>query len=318
MPLTRRAPVGVARVRRGTADALAPPGGRISAPGHRGAAGRVVCAVDGSAVSRRTVHEAAGLAEALGSRLILAVAEAGRSRFTHMVDVALEGRAELVVVPAPPGPLLGGALLSRRFRDLLRHSPCPVVAVPPQAEAEPATGSHKGRTRDSIVCGVDATEASRVAAKAAADLASRLRLRPIAVHAYEPPGLTKVSPEPIFGPPGSDPLEVHEQQAWALLARSVEALDGPGRARSVGELDGTAAEGRFVLGPPAQALRRIAAREHSRLIVVGSSGAGMLRSMLFGSVSAQLASAATTPVVIVPWAARRWPGGPVPDARAAA
>jgi nucleotide-binding universal stress UspA family protein len=143
-----------------------------------------------------------------------------------------------------------------------------------------------------MVCGVDGTESASAAMAVAADMAARLRLRPIAVRAHDPS--SRVSLEPVAGPPGSDPVEEDERRAWALLTRAVEEL-------------GDDAEGRFVLGRAAQALQRVAARERSRLIVVGSTGGGMLRSLLLGSVSAQLVSTATTPVLIVPRGVRRWP-----------
>jgi hypothetical protein len=105
-----------------------------------------------------------------------------------------------------------------------------------------------------------------------AGLAARLRARSIALHASD----TDYGPGP-------------EEMAAAARALSASA-DGLGES----------AEARFVLGPPAQMLEAVGARERSRLIVVGSRASGPLRSLLTGSVSGWLAGRASRPVVIVP------------------
>ena len=208
-----------------------------------------------------------------------------------LAAVAAAEGAELVVVGVPPRALIGSALLARRYRALLRDSPCPVVAVPPAARPDPAG---RFRARDSILCGIDAGDVALLTARVAADLGAQLRLRPIVLHAHEPGG--KVSLEPTFGTAGPDPREEDARRAWALLGRTVEQL-------------GAAAEGRLVVGWPAPTLRRVAGREHSSLIVVGTSRPGLIRSVLCATVPAQLVASATVPVVIVPRGAQRWPGG---------
>jgi hypothetical protein len=172
-----------------------PPAAPIAGLENRRATGPVICAVEGAgasldvtASSRRAVHEAAALARALRSPLVLVDASA-------RLRAELE-RAELLVVAAPPRAQLGPALLGRRFGELVRRSPCPVVVVPPRAEP----GLHSGRAAESLVFGVGGTEASRVAMQVAADLAARLRLRPIAVRAHE--SSSGVSLEPLSGRAG--------------------------------------------------------------------------------------------------------------------
>ncbi len=64
------------------------------------------------------------------------------------------------------------------------------------------------------------------------------------------------------------------------------------------------------IGIPADALRRRAARNGGRLLVVGSRGHGRWRKALLGSVSAELAASAPVPVVVVPLSARI--DGPAP------
>jgi len=251
--------------------------------------GPVVCAVDLSGRSRHAMREADALARTLGSRLLVQVV-----RPKGLAAVAAAEGAELVVVGVPSRALIGSALLARRYRALLRDSPCPVVAVPPGARPDPAGRFSRFRARDSILCGIDAGDVALLTARVAADLGAQLRLRPIVLHAHEPGG--KVSLEPTFGTAGPDPREEDARRAWALLGRTVEQL-------------GAAAEGRLVVGWPAATLRRVAGRERSSLIVVGTSRPGLIRSVLCAAVPAQLVASATVPVVIVPRGARRWPGG---------
>jgi hypothetical protein len=60
---------------------------------------------------------------------------------------------------------------------------------------------------------------------------------------------------------------------------------------------------RVELGSPAERLADVAASEQALLIVHGSQGGGSHRSALLGSVSSELARAATQPLVLVPPAA---------------
>jgi nucleotide-binding universal stress UspA family protein len=261
---------------RGTAS----PAHGCAAPGHGRAARSIVCAVDGAAGSRPALEDVGALARVLRSRLVV-VHDANlraecRGWGRGLVEAASAERAELVVAGIPHRTPLDRVLLSHRLQALVRRSPCPVVAVPHDAEQWPGPDLASERTGGSIVCGVGGAESSRVTAAVAADLASRFRMRVIAVHAYE-----------------QAPAEEDERRAWALLTHAVKDLDD-------------AVEGRFVLGRPAEVLRRIATREESSLIVVGVSGAGPLRSTVCGTVSAQLTTAAR-PVMIVPATARRWP-----------
>jgi nucleotide-binding universal stress UspA family protein len=225
----------------------------------------------------------------------------------QLASVASRENAELLVLGLPRRAALGPVMVGGLLRSLVRSAPCPIVAVPPQvaAGADPITSCDEQGARQSVVCGVDGTQESRAAATVAACLAARLGLRQVAVHAHE--RVSRVSWQPIEAPVADDPAEDEEPRAWRVLVRAVAELDG-------------CAEGRFVHDRPAQALERVAAREQGRLIVVGSRGRGTLPSMLVGSVAAQLASASTRPIVIVPRSVRvpcpangsRTTGGPVP------
>jgi nucleotide-binding universal stress UspA family protein len=235
----------------------------------------VVCAIDAAPGSRQPVHTANSLARALDSRLVVLHAGAAGSR--SPVDVAVEERADLLIVGPPRGAPLGSPLVGGGLRDLLRRSPCPVVVVPRPASRGPDKGFEPHATPGSIVCGIAGSGDSLRTARVATDLGSRLGLRSIVVHAHSP-----------------DAGDSAATRAWSLLGRVVGSLDD-------------AVEGRFVLGDPAQMLQAMAKREQSSLIAIGPTSAGALQAILCGSVGARLAAEATTPVVIVPRGVRRWP-----------
>jgi nucleotide-binding universal stress UspA family protein len=238
--------------------------------------GRIVCALDGPVGAGPTLDAAEALAGALRSRLVgvsLAGQRTTRDRAERLLELVSAERADLLFVPGPRSGPFGTARTGRLLRDLLRLAPCPVVALPPNAEPSPRACGVRG----SIVCGVDASPGSRLAASLAGALAARLGVRVIAVHAHDAP----------HGTAGDEEI----MRAWRLLSRTVDGL-------------GDSAEGRLVFGSPRLMLNAVSAREQSRLIVVGDQRAGLLRSTLSHSVSMQLASTASRPVVIAPPATR--------------
>ena len=144
----------------------------------------------------------------------------------------------------------------------------------------------------SIVCGVDGSREAGAALHEAVRLSERLGLRLVVVHVVAP-----ARPAPAFGPGAlpslGDELAAGEQRGERLVDRA-------------GVAD---AERRVVYGYPAERLARIADEEHADFVVVGSRGRGALRSALLGSVSVELCTTGSRPVVVVPAA----PAGP-PDA----
>jgi hypothetical protein len=135
----------------------------------------------------------------------------------------------------------------------------------------------------SVVCGVESGPGSP-AVSVAKQLAARLRLRLIAVHACDPSSRIALGcPAPV----AEDPAEEDVRRGWKVLARTVDEL-------------GDRAEGRLVFDHPARALRIVATRSQSRFIVVGYRDPGLVRSRLCRPVWMQLAAAAARPVVVVP------------------
>lgn len=94
---------------------------------------------------------------------------------------------------------------------------------------------------------------------------------------------------------GADLLVLHAVESPDEDAdRVVESI----RSRLAGA--GVAPDVRLIEGPPARALMETTERESAELLVIGSRGRGSLRSAALGSVSRELASRASRPVVIVP------------------
>lgn len=133
------------------------------------------------------------------------------------------------------------------------------------------------------VVGVDGSEASRIALRWAADEAAR-RNHPMAIiTAYEWwwPGARMAV--------GGEYAEAIRQQAESVVEESVD------QARQLAP--GLDVRGHAVHGQPGRVL--VEASAGAGLVVVGSRGRGGFASMILGSVSHQVATHATAPVVVV-------------------
>jgi nucleotide-binding universal stress UspA family protein len=143
-----------------------------------------------------------------------------------------------------------------------------------------------------IVVGIDDSEGSKDALRWAVE-EGRLRRTPVvAVHAWQPPfipSLVDVGPVPP-GPLLDLPVLIAEQRKAAeeLAERVVREVTGEAADVEVRPL--------AVEGAAASAL--VDAAEGAELLVVGSRGLGGFKGLLLGSVSVQVASHVTCPVVI--------------------
>jgi nucleotide-binding universal stress UspA family protein len=118
-----------------------------------------------------------------------------------------------------------------------------------------------------IVAGVDRSDAAEPVVDAASWVASRLDTRLLVVHAVE------------------EPVEEAQELLESLRARLPAADD-----TSV----------RLVEGSPADRLIEVADDEDAELLVVGSRGRGAIGSAVLGGVSRRVARDARCPVVVVP------------------
>jgi nucleotide-binding universal stress UspA family protein len=138
-----------------------------------------------------------------------------------------------------------------------------------------------------IVVGVDGSDRSRDALRWAVDEAKLRQDKVLAVHAWEPPGLSAVDIPPAEPPVYLPELIAHVQKgAEALVERVTAEFKNEGV-----ELEPLAIE-----GAAASVLVEVA--KDADLLVVGSRGRGELAGLLLGSISQQVAQHAPCPVVI--------------------
>jgi nucleotide-binding universal stress UspA family protein len=120
---------------------------------------------------------------------------------------------------------------------------------------------------ETIVCGVDRSDAAEAVADTARWLANRLQARLVLMHVAE---------EPM--------AEAEELVASIRVRLRLGARD----------------DVRLVEGSPQERLLAAADQDDADRLVVGSRGRGTIRSAVFGSVSRSLATNAPCPVVVVP------------------
>ncbi len=205
----------------------------------------------------------------------------------EIVRRAAEQQAELVVVGSRGRGEIRSALLGSVSASVAENAPCPVVVVPPKADADRA-GAASGST---VVCGVEDADHDAPALTLAGELADRLHATLHAVHAYsEPPIAAGVPFTPGFAPAAVPPRSDLDGWAEGMLDDAVS------KAGVRGELSA-------IPGDPAEVLAQAAQERDARLIVVGSHRRGRIAAALIGSVSRRLVTRATTPVVVLPPAA---------------
>jgi nucleotide-binding universal stress UspA family protein len=203
------------------------------------------------------------------------VAASSPARGLH--DCADERRAALVVVGSSHRGALGRVLAGTAASQLLSGSPC-AVAVAPRGLSERAP-----LTLRCIGVGFDDGAESWNALQQAAALAAATGAAVRVIHAV-PPLVTSLMAPAV-------PTEAeHERERQGQLAteRAVASLP-----------EAASAEARLVFGNPVLVLD-LEARDDLDLLLLGSRGFGPVRSVLLGSVSAELVRQAPCPLLVVP------------------
>jgi nucleotide-binding universal stress UspA family protein len=141
-----------------------------------------------------------------------------------------------------------------------------------------------------VLCGVDGSPGALNASRVAGELAQRLAQRLVLVHVAAPlPHLRRPLP---YGSLAVAVDTMHEQAA-AVLQRAAAACG----VEDVEEV--------LEVGEAAEQIVELAAERKASLVVVGSRGRGAWTTALLGSVSGEVATRASCPVVVVPLTARR-------------
>lgn len=289
----------------------------------------VICGIDDSARARRGLLTAAALAHRLGAELIAVhvidvhppalqspeedlellapggellariTSETGVRPARSLIEtgapaetlraVADAERAELIVVGSRGRGRLGTALLGSAATALGASAPCPVVVVPARAHIPEEQAA-------CVIAGVDGSDEALAAARVAAALSERFDSRLLLAHVQ--PDLEKKQHGLASGPAtlNEDQHDSEVEPAQELLDRTIDEVGGLSEAQTS-----------VASGPPAEALEAVADREGAAVIVVGSRGQGRVRAALLGSVSAELASSSSRPVVIVSKQAQGFP-----------
>ena len=136
-----------------------------------------------------------------------------------------------------------------------------------------------------IVCSVDDSDAAEGVVRIAKELAAALDGELVLLHVAPPTEAPGVSAAPA----GQPRLREAELDEARRLLESVAARVGAENAAMRAEI-----------GSAADRILAISSDESAALVVLGSRGRGDLKSAVLGSVSHDVASNATCPVVIVP------------------
>ncbi len=224
----------------------------------------------------RRVGDAAGV-----SRNAYVVAEAGDPSAV-IVDKALAGPADLIVMGTHGRRGFRRLLLGSVTEAVLHHAPCPVLTVPPHVKA--ATSADV--TFERILCPMDFSPAALQAFGFALDLARQSNGKVTLLHAIE--WLAEEEPRALAH------FNVPEYRRY-LHAEAIERL----RALVADEPNAGDIEHVVVIGRAYREILKTAESTSADLIVMGAQGRGGIGLALFGSTTQQVVRAAACPVLTV-------------------
>ncbi len=220
-----------------------------------------------------------------------------------IVEHAKREAADLIVLGTQGRSGLSRVLLGSVAERVIREAPCPVMTVPPGAQA-----SADAAPFDPILCASDFSPSCRRALDLAIGMAQEADARLLLLHALELPHVhTGVPPMPATIEDAIDRGALRRGAA-ARLRRGLPE-DAVFRCHP---------EVLVVEGHPADAILQIAHDEDVKLIVMGAQTRGALDRMLFGSTTRRVIQAARCPVLsaragqhAAPWVA--WPDAAIEE-----
>ena len=223
---------------------------------------------------------------AIGDAAIDVIVREGADVKAEILKEAVAQDGTLIVMGTHGRTGIERVLLGSVTEKVLRHSPCPVLVVPPHAA--PAE-SGRSAIFKRIVCAIDFSTSSLLALNRALEFAQEADARLTLLHAIEfPPALREI----VFST-DADVDRVHAA-AEAEYLRRLRALV-PARARIYCTVATRVNEGK-----PAREIERVAAEEQADLIVMGVHGRSAVDLMVFGSNTNAVVRRAACPVLIVP------------------
>jgi nucleotide-binding universal stress UspA family protein len=206
----------------------------------------------------------------------------------QILDRAASLPANLIVMGTHGASGFEHLVLGSVTEKVLRKAPCPVLTVPPHAQATSRLPFRR------LLCAVDFSDWSLAAIELAFSLAQESSADVTLVHVIEwpwheppPPRLSEIPPEQAAAL-----AEYRRYLEQTALARLAALTLHSGRDRCI-----TAP--RVVHGKPYVEILRLAAEDVADLIVMGVHGRSAGDVMLFGSTTTQVIRRATCPVLTV-------------------
>jgi len=202
-----------------------------------------------------------------------------------ILDEAVEGRVDLLVLGTHGRSGFTRLLLGSVAEAVVRKNTCPTLVVPPRAADIPAaTPVQFGQ----IVCAVDFSECSLVAAAQAIQLARQTAAHLTLLHVIETP--PELSEDTLAADFNIDHIRAAAEAEALRRLRDLVPEDSKRRGAVT-----TAVEE----GEPARALLRTATDLRAGLIVMGVHGRGTVDLLVFGSTAFHVIREALCPVLIV-------------------
>jgi nucleotide-binding universal stress UspA family protein len=195
---------------------------------------------------------------------------------------AAEARADLLVMGTHGRSGFERLMLGSVTEKVLREAACPVLTVPRGAEAHQETALFKR-----ILCGVDFSKASELAATHALSLAQEANGSLTLLYVAEP------APEEALFRHERLRASERQQRVFAEARSRLEKLV-PEEARDWCEVDL-----RLACGKAHREILRIATEEHADLVVLGMHGHDVFDEMVFGSTTQHVARRAPCPLLTV-------------------
>jgi nucleotide-binding universal stress UspA family protein len=195
--------------------------------------------------------------------------------------------ADLIVIATHGTSGFRHLVLGSVTEKVLRQATCPVLTVPPRAQAVAERFTR-------IVCAVDFSDCSLAAARFAASLATEAGAVLTLLHVVDWPWHEAAATAAVPGVPAAEAQTIDEYRRY-LEAGAAQRLHAV--AESLGTTGRTATTVRF--GKPYVELLDAARAEGADLIVLGVHGRGTIDLGFFGSTANHVVRSAACPVLTV-------------------
>jgi nucleotide-binding universal stress UspA family protein len=204
---------------------------------------------------------------------------------SHILNRAVSLPADLVVMGTHGTSGFERLVLGSVAEKVLRKATCPVLTVPPRAQATSQLPFKR------VLCAVDFSDSSLTALQYAISLAQESGAAVTLLHVLEWPW-----EEPP--PPGVEDLPFEQGSALKEFRRYCET-SAKARLESLvpDAVPPSRATTRLRSGKPYVQILDVAGEEHSDLVVIGVRGRNPLDIALFGSTANQVVRRATCPVL---------------------